>query len=93
MYPTVVIVLVETQRSMADVCGISPSNACKAAGLVASEPRPATLEHVSFVLGTVRSRIDDEAKSQCSHASKCDLEEDILEVKEPESDVAPPVIV
>ena len=39
MYPTVVILLVETHRSMTDVCEISPSNASK---LVASEARPAT---------------------------------------------------
>ena len=43
MYPTVVILLVETHRSMMDICDISPSNASKFTGpALASEARPAT---------------------------------------------------
>ena len=88
MYPTVVIVLVETQRSMMDVCGIGTSNASKLAGPMLSELRPATLGHLSFALRPVHSTTDDEAESQRSHALQSqgeqehDLDEVILEVKE-----------
>ena len=68
MYPTVVMVLVETQRSMADICEISPSNASRLAGPVASEARPATLGHLSFAVGPVHSATDNEAESQRSRA-------------------------
>ena len=68
MYPTVVVVLVETRRSMMDVCEFSPSNESKLAGPVASEARPATLGHRPFAVGPVHSTTDDEAESQRSHA-------------------------
>ena len=61
MYPTVVMVLVDTQRSMMDVCEISPSNASKLAGTVASEARLATLGHLSFAVGPIHTMMDNEA--------------------------------
>jgi len=88
MYPTVVIVLVETQCSITDVCEISPSNASKFVGPVASNARPAALGHLSFPVGPVHSTTDDEAESQRSHALQSQggqehgLEEVILEIKE-----------
>jgi len=88
MYPTVVIVLVETQRSMSDICNISPLNASKFAGPVASEVRAATLGHLSFAVGPVHSTTDNEAESQRSHTLQSQdgqehgLEEVILEIKE-----------
>ena len=87
MYPTAIIVLIETQRSMADVCEISPSNASKFAGPVGSEARPATLGHLSFAVEPIHSTMDSEAGSQRSRALQSqgghehDLEA-ILEVKE-----------
>ena len=57
MYPTVVIVLVKTQRSMTDICEISPSNVSKIAGPVAPKARSATLGHLSFVVGPIDSTI------------------------------------
>lgn len=60
MYPTVVMVLIETHRSMTDVCGISPSIASKLAGAVASEARPATSRHFTFAVGPVHSTVDNE---------------------------------
>ena len=68
MYPTVVIILVETQRSMTDICEISPSNASRLAGSVASAARPATLERLSFAVGTVHSPADNESELQRSRA-------------------------
>ena len=63
MYPTVVIVLVETQRSilrsMPDIYEISLSNATK---LAASEARPATPGHLSFAVGSVHSTTDNETE-------------------------------
>ena len=64
MYPTLVIVLIETQLSMTDVCEISPSNGNKTAGPVASETRPATLEHLSFA----QIATDNEADTQRQRA-------------------------
>jgi len=64
MYPTVVILLVETQRSMTDICETSQSNASKIAGPVASEARPATLGPLSFAIGPVPSTADTETESQ-----------------------------
>ena len=66
MYPTVVIILVKTQRSMTDVCEISPSNAGRLAGPVGSEARPATSGHLSFAAGPVYSTTYTEAESQLS---------------------------
>jgi len=88
MYPTVVILLVESQRLMADVCEISLSNTSKVVGPVLSEARPATLGHLSFAVGPVHIKTDNEAKSQRSRALQSEggqeygLEEVILEVKE-----------
>ena len=65
MYPTVVIILVETQRSMMDFCEIGPSNASTLAGPVASKARPATLGHlVIAAVGPIRTTTENEAKSQ-----------------------------
>ena len=67
MYPTVVILLVETQRSMMDVCEISSSNASGYMGPMASEARPATLgRRVPFAVGLSHKTTDDEAESQRS---------------------------
>ena len=46
MYPTTVIVIVETQRSMTDIFEITPLNASSLAGLMASDHElgTATLE-------------------------------------------------
>jgi len=87
MYPNLVMLLIETQRSMTDICEISPSNASRLAGPAASEARPATLGHLSFAVGQVHSTTDYEADSQLSrtlqnqggqeHGSEV-----ILEVKE-----------
>ena len=63
MYPTVVIVLVETQRSMTDIYEISQSNTSKIEGPVASETLPATLGHLSFDVRSVH-RTYNEAESQ-----------------------------
>jgi len=88
MYPTVVTVLVETQRSMTDVCEISPSNAGRLAAPAGSEARPATFGHLSFAAGPVHSTTDNEAESQRSRVLQSQggqehgLEEVILEVKE-----------
>ena len=69
MYPTVVIVLVETQGSMTDVCETSQSNTSKLKGPVASKALPATLGptlgHLSFEVGSVNdSTTDNETESQ-----------------------------
>ena len=85
MYPTVVIVLVETQRSMADVCEIGPSSATKLGDPVASEVRPATLGHLLFTVGPVHGMTDDEVESQRSQSQsgrERGLEQIFFEVKE-----------
>jgi len=88
MYPTVVIVLVETQRSITDVWEIRPSNLSKLAGPVASEARSATLGHLSFAGGPVYRTTDNEAETQPSRTLQSQggqehgLEGVILEVKE-----------
>ena len=66
MYPAVVVLLVETQHSMTDVCEISPSNATQFRGPVAFEARDATLGHLSFAVGSVHSTADNNAESQRS---------------------------
>jgi len=87
MFLTVMIVLVETQRSIPDVCEFSPSNASRLARPMETEARPATLEHLSFAVGPVHSMTDNEAESQRSRAvqgqggQEHDLEV-ILEVEE-----------
>jgi len=88
MYPSVVIVLVQAQCSMTDICEISPSNATKLRGPVASDARPATLGHFSFAVGSVHRTTDNEVESQRSRmlerqgGPEHGLEEVILEVKE-----------
>ena len=88
MYPTVVMVLVDTQRSMMDVCEISPSNASKLAGPVSSEAHPATSGQIFFAAGQpVHSTTEKEAGSQSSctlqsqGAEDHGLDEVIFEVK------------
>ena len=68
MYPTVVILLVETHRSMMDVYGISLSNAPELASPVASEARPATSGRFSLVVWPIHSTTDNEAGFQRSCA-------------------------
>ena len=65
MYPTVVIVLVETQRSMTDIYDISVPNASRAARPVASEARAATSGHPSFTVLNISmdTWVDKEAES------------------------------
>ena len=88
MYLTVVMLLVETRRSITDVWEISPSNARRLAGPVASETRHATLGHLSFAVESVHSMTDDEAESQRLHTLQSQsgqehgLEEVIPEAKE-----------
>ena len=85
MYPTVVIILVETQRSVTDICEISPSNASRLAGPVTSAARSATLGRLSFAVGIAHSSTDNEAEIQPSRAlqsqggQEYDLEEVLLE--------------
>ena len=66
MYPTAIIVLIETQRSIMDVCEINPLNANNPGGPVASEARPENLGRLSFAVGPVHSTTDDETESQLS---------------------------
>ena len=85
MYPTAIIVLLETQRSMVDICEIGTPIATN---LAVSEARPATVGHLSFAVEPVHSTADNEAESQLSHTLRSQgeeghgLEEVILEVKE-----------
>ena len=88
MYPTVVIVLVETHRSMADICEVGLSDVSNFAGSTTFEARPATLGHLSFADGTTYSTMDSESESQRPRVSQSQdgqeycLEKDILEIKE-----------
>ena len=88
MYPTLVIVLIETQRSMIDICEIGSLNAGKPAGPVASRARSTTLGRLSFAVGLVHSATDIEMRSQNSHTLQSQggqehgLEEVILGVAE-----------
>ena len=88
MYPTVVILLVETRRSMTDVCEINPSNASKLVVPRASEACTATLGHLSMAVGPVYSTTDNNAESQGSRAlqsqggQEYNLEGVILKVNE-----------
>ena len=70
MYPTVVIVLVETQRSMADFCEIGPSYTSRLPGPGASEPRLATIGSLSFAAASFLTTTDNEAESQRVRASE-----------------------
>ena len=94
MYPTMVIILVETQRSMMDVCEISPSNTSKFPGRVA---RPAILGHLSPLPSgqSIHSTMDVEAGPLRSRALQSQggqeyglLGELILEVKESHIDTS-----
>ena len=88
MYPTIVVVLVETQRSMVDICEIGLSNAGKIAGAVTAdhEAYAATLGPISFAVGPIDSVMDKEPESPPSRAlqrrdvQERGLENDILEV-------------
>ena len=64
MYPTVVMLLLESQRSMTYVYEISLPNASRLADPMASEVRYATLGHLSFAAGPVHSTTDNETRSQ-----------------------------
>ena len=95
MYPTVVILLVETQRSMSDVYVISPPNGSKLVGPLTSGTRPATLGHLSSAVGTVHSTTDKEAEYRRSRTLQSrGVEEDGLEItleiklKESQADTA-----
>ena len=86
MYPTLVLVLIKTQRSMTDVCEVGSLNASKpAAGPAVSQARSTTLGPLSFALGPMHSTTDDDAESQRSRALQSqgeqehESEEDILE--------------
>ena len=88
MYPTVVVVLVETQRSITDIWEFTSSNASGIVGPVASDARSATLGHLSFAAGPIYSTVDNELDSQHSltlHSQdgrEHGLEKVILDVKE-----------
>jgi hypothetical protein len=89
MYPTVVILLVQTQRSMADICESRPLNASVLARRVASDARPATLGHFSVATGPIYRMMDNGAETQRSRALRSqvaggqeDDSEIILEVEE-----------
>ena len=84
-----VIVLVETRRSVVDVCEINLSNTSGKLGApVGSEALPGTLGRISFAIGPVHSKTDDEAESQRSRVFQSQggqenrPEQVILEVKE-----------
>jgi len=91
MYPTTVIVLVETKRSMMDIYEMSLLNASRPAGLVASEARTANLGSLSIAVGPINSAQDNEAGSppscavQSQDVQERGLEKVILEVNLKES--------
>ena len=70
MIVPLVVVLVETQRSMADICEISPLNASKFAGLVAfqAEACAPTLdsEYIPFSFASIHSTMENELESHQS---------------------------
>ena len=96
-HPTIVMILVETQRSMVDICEISSSNANRLAGLVVSDPeaRAATSTHPSLAVGPINSTVNHEAESPPCRALQGDsdvqvgrdLEKAVLEVNTKESPV------
>jgi len=87
MYPTVVVVLAETQRSMTDICEISRPDPSKIAD-------PAASEAPSSLVGPINSTMDNEAKSspsralQSQEAQEHGLEKVIFEVNLKESRVS-----
>ena len=67
MYPTVMILLVQSQRSMADICVISPSNPSKFVGPAVPEARPTALEHPrSIAVRQIYDTMDDEVEPRHS---------------------------
>ena len=86
MYPTIVIVLVETRRSMEDICELNL--------LPGLEARAATLGHPSLAIEPINSVVGDEAESPSSPALQSQdvqgrgLENVILEVNIHESQVS-----
>jgi len=99
MYPTIVVVLVETRRSMTDICEIGPSNASKIAGSVASDHEAratsSSLGHSSFAVGPNNSMMDNEGAEsppscslQCHDVQERSLEKVILEINSKESQVS-----
>ena len=88
MYPTLVMVLVETRCSMTDMWEISPSNVSQIAGPVASEDCPAILGHLFFTASQIHSTMDSEVESQPLWALRAqdgqehESENVIVEVKE-----------
>ena len=88
MYPTIVIVLAKTQRSMTDICEIGPSSASRLAGPVPPdhEARVTTSGRLSSAVGPINSAMDDEAgvppfRALQSHdVQERSLEKVILEV-------------
>ena len=89
MYPTVVMLLLDTRGSMEDVCEISPLNASQLAGPVVSEARSHLQANspLRCVVRPVHSTMDDKSGFQCLHALQSQggqehsLEEIILKVK------------
>ena len=67
MYPTLVIVMVETQRSMVDICEISSWNASKIAGPAAS----LATGHLSCAVGPIHSA---DNKSESLHSRVFELQ-------------------
>ena len=76
-----VVVLVETQRSMADICEVSPSNASKLAGPVASQAGACapTPEYIPFSFESIHSTIENELESQVPRVVGTDGQEHGLE--------------
>ena len=62
------IILVESQRSMAEVCGVSPWDASKVDATDTSGTRPATFGHLSFAAGQGQTTMDTESYVHGSHA-------------------------
>ena len=91
MYPTVIVLLVESQRSVMDNIAINPSVASKLAGPVPSETCSEILGHFSFVTWPIDNTMENKPESQHSRASEsqdgqeCGLGDPIepeIEVKE-----------
>ena len=83
-----VIVLVETHRSMTDICEVGLSDAGNFEDSMSFETRPPTLGHLSFADGTAYSTMDSVSESQRPSLSQSQdgqeycLEKVILEIKE-----------
>ena len=83
MYPTIVVVMVETQRSMVDICEIGQSTANKVPGVVASDPEAhaIALGHLSHAgAGPINIVMENEGESRSSRAlQRQDVQEHGLE--------------